>query len=85
MIAFTIKTQAVNKWDSKFENITSQRFPGGVIKGDKFSISRIFELFPFAPFITGVIYSRLRFYREIYHYEFFGGLRCGYSLSLHQM
>ena len=49
---------------------------------------RIFEelnLCPFAHFTTGALYSRLRFYRESYHYEFFGGLRCRYPLPLHQI
>ena len=38
------------------------------------------RIFPFATFITGVIYSRLRFHREKYPYEFSRGLRCWYLL-----
>ena len=55
------------------------------IIGNKCSIFLIFlknEITSFSNCVIGVINSRLRFYREIYQYQFIGGSRCGYILSL---
>ena len=52
-------------------------------------IAKQMKLDPWYPFpwyydysVTGVIYSRLRFYHESYHNDFFGGLRYEYTLSI---